>query len=106
MATINDFKRMCKTMPMCADCPLYTGNISCSIPSKLPDNINEIINKWVAEHPIKTYAMDFFEKFPNAPRNGYGVPKVCLKDVYGDKTHCSFLYSSCTECWNREMKNI
>ena len=57
MATINDLKRMCKTMTLCTDCPLYTGDISC-MPVTLPDNINELVDKWVAENPIKTYVAE------------------------------------------------
>ena len=101
MASINDLKRMCKTMSMCTDCPLYTGGISC-MPVTLPDNIDEIVDKWVAENPIKTYAMDFFDKFPNAPRDRDGAPKTCWRHVYGDGKYCA--YDACTECWNREMK--
>lgn len=104
MASIKDLKRMCEMQENCTtDCPLSRENASC-LPESLPDNADEIVDKWVQKHPVKkTYAMDFFEKFPNASRNGYGVPKVCLKHVYGDGTHCSFSYS-CTECWNKEMK--
>lgn len=105
MASIKDLKRMCTSYDECGKCPLFdVKGTSCHLPSNFPDNTDEIVNKWVAEHPVKTYAMDFFEKFPNASRHGYGVPKVCLKHVYGDGTHCSFSSYSCTECWNREMK--
>lgn len=39
----------------------------------------ETIQKWSDEHPKKTYAQDFFEKFPNA-QNYAGVnPVVCRK---------------------------
>lgn len=101
MASIKDLKRMCKTQECCtADCPLCREN-SC-LPESLPDNADEIIDKWVAEHPVKTYAMDFFEKFPNAPRDRDGAPKTCWKHVYGDGKYCSS--DACTECWNREMK--
>lgn len=103
MASIKDLKRMCKTHECyTTECPLYRVDKSC-LPESLPDNADEIVDKWVQEHPVKTYAMDFFEKFPNASRNGNGVPKVCLNHVYGDGTHCSF-FNSCTECWNKEMK--
>lgn len=101
MASIKDLKRMCKN-EHCEGCPLDRKGVSC-MPDSLPDNADEIVDKWVQEHPVKTYAMDFFEKFPNASRNGNGVPKVCLNHVYGDEKHCSF-FNSCTECWNKEMK--
>ena len=101
MASINDLKRMCKGYSNCDYCPLSMENYC--LPYSLPDNADEIVDKWVQEHPVKTYAMDFFEKFPNSSRNGNGVPKVCLNHVYGGEKHCSFFYS-CTECWNKEMK--
>lgn len=101
MASIKDLKRMCKKEKCFAGCPLCRGNISC-LPDSLPDNADEIVDEWVAEHPIKTYAMDFFEKFPNAPRDSDGAPKTCWKHVYGDGKYCSS--DTCTECWNREMK--
>lgn len=107
MANIKDLKRMCASYNKCEKCPLFdileTNCHQLDEPYEYPDNTDEIVDKWVQEHPVKTYAMDFFEKFPNASRNGNGVPKVCLNHVYGDGTHCSFFYS-CTECWNKEMK--
>lgn len=101
MASIKDLKRMCETQECCtADCPLCREN-SC-LPESLPDNADEIIDKWAQEHPVKTYAMDFFEKFPNAPRSSDGIPQTCWGHVYGDGKYCSS--NDCTECWNREMK--
>ncbi len=101
MASIKDLKRMCNYYDECDVCPL--GNSRCHyVVSSLPDNADNIVDKWVAEHPVKTYAMDFFEKFPNAPRDSDGAPKTCWKHVYGDGKYCSS--DACTECWNREMK--
>lgn len=100
MASIKDLKRMCDFYPHCSGCPIKSI-LTCSV-YRLPDNIEEIVDKWVQEHPVKTYAMDFFEKFPNAPRDSDGAPKTCWKHVYGDGKYCSS--DACTECWNREMK--
>lgn len=100
MASIMDLKRMCEEHHYCIGCPLFYLE-RCML-YRLPSNIDEIVNKWVAEHPVKTYAMDFFEKFPNAPRDSDGAPKTCWKHVYGDGKYCSS--DACTECWNREMK--
>lgn len=108
MATIKELKRMCDTCEDCSDCPLgdtcHGDNISA-----LPDNTDEIVDKWVEEHPIKTYAMDFFKKFPNAKRNGKGTPVsrgaiVCRKELYVDELPCIWFSGSCSKCWNREMK--
>lgn len=101
MASIKDLKRMCEMQECDADCPLWREDKSC-LPDDLPDNADEIVDKWVAEHPVKTYAMDFFEKFPNAPRSSDGVPKICWVYAYGDRVNCS--PRGCANCWNQEMK--
>lgn len=100
MANIKDLKRMCKSFNSCCSCPLFDPHKKC--PSGLPDYIDEIVDEWVKEHPVKTYAQDFFEKFPNAPKLETDNPMVCVKHVYGnvDMRCCS----SCGECWNQEMK--
>ena len=101
MASIKDLKRMCEMQKHCADCPLSRDN-SC-MPDSLPDNADEIVDKWVQEHPVKTYATDFFEKFPNAQRDRFGAPMMCMRRVYNiDNPECGA--GSCYECWNREMK--
>lgn len=102
MASIKDLKRMCKNHEECDGCPLFCQGFSRCNPYELPDNADEIIDKWVAEHPVKTYAMDFFEKFPNASRHCDGSPKVCWNNVYGKGRICPF--NTCIECWNQEMK--
>ena len=70
-------------------------------PDCFPDNADEIVDKWVKEHPIKTYAMDFFEKFPNA-KTYDGDPLICLHNVHSELgDECC---GDCLECWSREMK--
>lgn len=61
----------------------------------------EILQKWSDEHPKKTYAQDFFEKFPNARSNSDGTPFVCRERIYGGE--CPVL--ECDECWNKECWN-
>lgn len=103
MASIKDLKRMCKKQKCCADCPLNRNGVSC-MPDSLPYNADEIVDKWVAEHPVKTYAMDFFEKFPNAPRTTRGNPTPCIGAIYSEFHDKNCLVGGCSECWNREMK--
>ena len=63
----------------------------------------ENLQKWSNEHPKKTYAQDFFEKFPDAPRcksaNGR-YPSACRKAIYDGK--CPGV--GCEECWNEPME--
>lgn len=73
MARLKDLKRMCEMYTLCDDCPLSSDEVC--MPDSLPDNADEIVDKWVLEHPVKTYAMDFFEKFPNATKAVIEHPK-------------------------------
>lgn len=98
MAEIKDLKRMCASHDNCLKCELYVG---CDRIYNLPDNIDEIVDKWVKEHPVKTYSMDFFEKFPNALKTESGRPDNCRNLIYGDKSGCNY---ECEECWNQEME--
>jgi hypothetical protein len=126
MASIKDLKRMCKNMT-CKDCQLSgSGVADCwmyTLPDSYPDeDIDAIVDKWVEEHPatkesakehgfeteghhVKTYAMDFFEKFPNAYVDRYKTPKVCRVIIYGNNCpkECHIV-SSCYDCWNMEIK--
>ena len=104
MASIKDLKRICDFYPHCNGCPIKPIINPCSV-YRFPDGINEIVDNWVAEHPVKTYAMDFFEKFPNAPRLKGGTPKICIERIYNvariDEYCCE---PKCIDCWNQEMK--
>lgn len=106
MAQIKDLKRMCEGYNKCERCPLSCK--SYAPPYELPDNSDEIVDKWVKEHPVKTYAMDFFKKFPDAPKGKDGTPIPCIKDIYDvDKqlTECFKGNIDCLKCWNQEIKN-
>ena len=64
----------------------------------------ETVQKWSDEHPKKTYAQDFFEKFPDAPRlksfSG-GYPEACRKSIYDGKCPGE----GCEKCWNEPMND-
>ena len=100
MVSIKQLKRMCDSYEKCSDCPLNDTCCGDSV-SGLPDNADEIVDEWVSKHPVKTYAMDFFEKFPNAKKYR-GVPTTCPREIYPEfENECC---RDCSTCWNREMK--
>lgn len=103
MASIMDLKRMCKQYSDCDVCPLKNSRCH-DVVTSLPDNADEIVDKWVQEHPVKTYAMDFFEKFPDAPRTTKGNPTPCIGAIYSEFHDKNCLVGGCSECWNMEMK--
>lgn len=101
MAQIKDLKRMCEFHRDCSKCELFTTFDTCRV-CFFPDNVDEIVDKWAEEHPVKTYMQDFFEKFPNAHKDDDGTPKLCIKCLYGDEFECP--EGGCKKCWNQEMK--
>ena len=103
MARIKDLKRMCNFYSSCSKCGLFElcEDRDCGV-CFLPDNLDEIVDEWVKEYPAKTYAMDFFEKFPNAPKGRAGEPKTCVKNIYGIDIKCSEI--DCVDCWNKELE--
>ena len=67
----------------------------------------EVIQKWSDEHTKKTYAQDFFEKFPKAQSGSDGTPLVCREEIYG-RARSEFKYcgytGTCKNCWNEPME--
>lgn len=103
-------KRMCAGVNYkCINCPIeYTEFCERLIHSYVADDfepeifqeeIIDKIQKWSDEHPSKTYAQDFFDKFPKASKRAVDIPTVCRQEVYGGI--CS---SGCYECWNEPME--
>ena len=116
--TINFFselRRLCDSRATCEatardkQCPLYDF---CELAhSRVCANdaimAMEALQKWRDEHPKKTYAQDFFEKFPKAQSNSDGTPFVCRKMIYGGirstPEDCDYT-GTCENCWNEPME--
>lgn len=63
----------------CNECPIgiYNNKISVNcgvLRTQHPDKYVEIVEQWSAEHPPKTQADLFFERYPDAERRGNGMP--------------------------------
>lgn len=116
--TINFFpelKRLCDSRTACTDdaankeqCPLHDFcRQSLTIRAEEIITAVENLQKWSDEHPKKTYAQDFFEKFPKAQRKSDGSPPVCRKSFYGETRprfeDCNYT-GSCKDCWNEPME--
>lgn len=103
MARLKDLKRMCKAYDACIYCPM--SEAGCASPNKFYDNADEIVDKWVSEHPVKTYAMDFLEKFPNARLYGDKTPTACREFIYNNGCPMrTNIVSDCADCWNMGIK--
>lgn len=107
---LHELKRLCGSRDECVAnaankevCPMFG---LCKLTySKIRDKdiktAIETVQKWSDEQPKKTYAQDFFEKFPKARSNSDGTPFVCRERIYGGE--CPVL--ECDECWNKECWN-
>lgn len=110
---LDEYKRMCKkeNKSKCSACPLsYDNNGTgwgCATYIRLyPDKAVEIVQKWSDGHQQKTYAEDFFEKFPNAPKKDDSTPATCWGKIYGTGVcEDDFDRITCEECWNRIMED-
>lgn len=66
-----------------------------------PDEAVKIVEEWAKAHPQKTRKQDFFEKYPNAPKDDKGYPKnTCCKEL-GYCMKCVYVAGSgCYDCWD------
>lgn len=103
--------RMCKASSSCEHCPLYTGimktRFSCrQFVQNYPEEVEAILAKWNAEHPLKTLKDVFNEAFPNAPKHGTrapDIPGVCVSKVGYTPIHqpVECCDTNCVKCWNQ-----
>lgn len=119
MDILREWRRMCTEgmfgdVDSCDGCPLdgevHGGCLIYEMSDREIDTVKERVDQWSKDHPEKTYATVFFEKFPDADRDlqkEYAVPSVCLKKVFG-YAHCpsleTCLHENCAYCWNREYE--
>ena len=108
MNFFKEVKRMCKT-EQCMSCPFVLGS-GCKIsyfflPTTAPTidlpTMISMVQKWSDEHPLKTYADVFFEKFPNADRGADQIPFICRRSIYGGECDKG---KQCSDCWNEPME--
>lgn len=99
--------KMRACMEDCGECAFHTQNnglkCHCSdVELIAPELAENIVKQWAKEHPNKTYAQDFFEKYPKAEKDEHGDPRPCRRYLYGGySTHCD----DCINCWNEPMED-
>lgn len=109
-------KRLCDSRTACSAneknkerCPLFVfckSNITTRSVEEITTAI-ENLQKWSDGHSEKTYAQDFFEKFPKAQSGSDGTPFVCRKTIYGEvppKDERCDRRGACKDCWNEPME--
>lgn len=89
----------------CTRCPFNSTNngqgVECEdLEVKHPETAVEIVEKWSAEHPVKTRQSEFLKLFPNANIDPEGVLRIdpCFIDgKITDEVACN-KFSGCLEC--------
>lgn len=113
---LKEKERMCNSQQDgCDKCvlvePAQAKVMSClTMEAEHPEKAVALVEQWSKEHLVKTYAQEFFEKFPNASRSDAGTPNVCIKELYGEEEkitmYCSVASYTCSDCWNRPMPEV
>ena len=109
MEAMRIWKRMCESNGQCEHCPIpaYDATLCRAWVMMHADHANDILAKWAEEHPEKTIADDFFEKFPKAPRDDTNNPYPCAKDCgYSKPPYCERVPFNCDNCWRRPLEEV
>ena len=110
---LKEYNRMCDSVRDCAACEfnkhMDVGISNCRR-TILENNelVVKIVEKWSRENPIKTLMDDFFEKFPNAPKDERGFPSEACPFMLGYDKGCQsptpFADEYCVKCWSRPLE--
>lgn len=110
--------RMCNENSTCNQCELYKSEIDCTGISckkwmeEYPEDAVAFVEKWAAEHPIKTRQSVFLAQYPEAELAQDGILMICptsISAAYREKEgSCDSRSDSCTECrrkfWSAEVE--
>lgn len=97
----------CRKSNSCNSCP-FDEKIHCACDSALSKNTDlaiELVSKWAAEHPERTYKQDFLSHFPKAKTWKDGLPCLCRSVIYIGEEKCDG-DKLCDSCWNEVMPEV
>lgn len=102
-------RRLCKEVG-CEKCPI-TNNcvLGWKIGTPTMDKrIVEAVEKWAAEHPLKTRQIEFLKLFPHASKYANGLLDICPRNLDADFKCHSEDGLDCYECeriyWSEEAE--
>ena len=109
---LKEKERICRKHD-CFGCPIGTKTGGCAVGficnwEKTAEEVVAIVEKWSAEHSIKTRQSEFLKMFPNADVVCSILDiKPCEIDKYLKPTICK-RYSMCNDCkkayWSEEVE--
>lgn len=100
---LKEKERMCNKCSACSGCPVDKKNngfyMDCEdLAIENPEEFVAIIEKWSAEHPVKTRQSEFLRMFPNAPLRENGSIAICPLDVDRDAKCSQKQGARCPDC--------
>lgn len=103
---LTEYQRMCKSYKNCSVCSLTSKScFSNGVTYKTSEEVNKIIEavtQWSLAHPQKTYAQDFFEKFPSANKAPNGTPSMWFHSIHGGAIQIDTKYDEMR--WNSPIE--
>ena len=98
---LKEKKRMCDKYRDCTGCPASGKNtkfdIGCgSLEEQFPEELAAIVEKWSAEHPIKTRQSEFLKMFPDADIHRNGILEICPRKIENSKMFDCHI--DCNDC--------
>lgn len=116
---LKEYRRMCKKYvymeaggeDCSSKCPFYGEHCDLACNDMNANDVVYKVEQWAQTHPQKAMIDDFFEKFPNAPKNEDGTPKSICPNYcgYTDEPDllsiCDKFDNDCLRCWSRPLEN-
>lgn len=99
---VKEWKRMCRSSKTCLSCSIGksagVSTVCSNVVKEEPEKYVSIVEKWSAEHPMKTRQIEFLKMFQNADiRNG--VILICPRKINKNSvTSEECAESKCHDC--------
>lgn len=107
---LKEYDRMCRSYGVCKNCEIDKLRNKCegcsSIVYAHPEKVVDIVEKWSAEHPVKTRQSEFLKMFPDAQIMKNGALQICPSKIEKPKMFdCRINCNDCKkEYWLAEVE--
>ena len=109
---LKENERMCIKTDICADCPAYEENnghdVTCNeFMDKYPEEYVSCVEKWSAEHPVKTRQSEFLKMFPKVEMSRGTIsilPCILDMDYRSEKCDETDCFSCRKKYWFTEVE--
>ena len=99
---VKEWKRMCRSSKTCLSCSIGksadVSTVCSNVVKEEPEKYVAIVEKWSAEHPMKTRQSEFLKMFPDASIgvNGALVIAPCNVNTKFESEICAI--DKCEDC--------